>query len=76
MKKTKTIDKYLSQLEDMKIDMETMIEKAQNKLDAMSEKQQESEKGEALAEDISKLEELQASLEGLFDEMETAFESE
>lgn len=76
MKRTKTIEKYLSQLEDMKLEIENQVGKAQDKYDAMSERQQDNDRGQALAEDIGKLEELQASLEGLFEEMDNTFEAD
>lgn len=76
MKRTKIINKYISQLEEMYNAFEEMVEKTQTRYDNMSERAQEGEKGEQLNDDISAMEDIKNSIESLRDELENAYEAE
>lgn len=73
IKRTKQIEKYLSQMEDIKIFLEDMQNSRQEAYDNKSEKWQEGEKGEEEQENISSLEEQEniSSLEDLVNSAET-----
>lgn len=59
----KELQGYADSLEEIKSNIETMMEEEQDKLDNMPESLQESERGEAMQEAIENLESASSSLE-------------
>lgn len=63
----KTLKGYVESLDEIKSNIETMMEDEQSKLDNMPEGLQESERGEAMQEAIDNLESASSSLEEAID---------
>lgn len=66
-KQRKELQGYVDSLEEIKSNIETMMEEEQEKLDNMPEGLQESERGEAMQEAIDNLESASVSLEEAID---------
>ena len=66
-KQRKALQGYANSLEEIKSNIETMMEDEQSKLDNMPESLQESERGEAMKEAIDNLESASSSLEEAID---------
>lgn len=66
-KQRKELQGYVDSLEEIKSNIETMMEDEQSKLDNMPESLQESERGEAMQEAIDNLESAASSLEEAID---------
>lgn len=62
-KQRKELQGYVESLDEIKSNIETMMEEEQSKLDNMPESLQESERGEAMSEAIENLESASSSLE-------------
>lgn len=74
MKATKSTNKAVNQLEDMKIFFENMRDKKQTYYDGKSEKWQEGDKGTEIQQDISDLESIISDCESLVDNINSTFE--
>lgn len=66
-KQRKKLQGYVDSLDEIKSNIETMMEEEQEKLDNMPEGLQESERGEAMQEAIDNLENASSSLEEAID---------
>lgn len=66
-KQRKTLQGYAESLDEIRSNIETMMEEEQSKLDNMPEGLQESERGEAMQEAIDNLESATSSLEEAID---------
>lgn len=66
-KQRKELQGYAYSLDEIKSNIETMMEDEQSKLDNMPEGLQESERGEAMQEAIDNLESASSSLEDAID---------
>lgn len=76
MKRTKEIDKRLSQLEDIKIWLMEESEKRRAKFDEKSERAQNSDKGQEEESEISVLEDEANTAENLLESLQSLFNEE
>lgn len=73
-KRTKEVEKHLSNIEAAKIYFEDLHSKKEDKLSSKSERWQESEKGQSELEDINSLEQIRDDSESLYDAISDLFE--
>ena len=66
-KQRKKLQGYVDSLDEIRSNIETMMEEEQEKLENMPESLQESERGEAMQEAIDNLESAESSLEEAID---------
>lgn len=68
----KSIDTLMARLEDLRLDVEYLLDEEQEAFYNIPESLQESERGEAMQESIDALEEALSNLEEALDNLDTA----
>ncbi len=76
LKRTKEVDKLISQLEDIKNYFDELHTSRQDAFDNKSEKWQEGENGQSEEENLSMLEDLASEIETAFDSANNLFEED
>lgn len=74
LKRTKAIEKWLSQLETINIEAEELHTTKQDAFDNKSEKWQEGETGTQMSEDLDTLQEIVDESRELYEKVENLFE--
>jgi hypothetical protein len=74
IKKTKALERLISKLEDVKLELHGVISDRQDKFDSRSEKWQEGEKGQEESENLFALEDIHESLDLAFEKLDSLCE--